>query len=105
MAEPKKIKLTPDIALTHVDGACKDYKGTRGDHQILEGSMIVLRDVVEQWKAFKAGEAKTADVKTAGVTADAVSSNKKAPVTPNRKQRRAANKKNGVKSDKPTLSA
>jgi len=49
-------KLTPQIALGHVDVAVANHRGTRADHQILMASMSTLQGVVKEWAAFKEAE-------------------------------------------------
>jgi hypothetical protein len=58
----KKISLNLDSALDHVDGVCANYSGTRTDHQVLQASMQLLRQAVDELRRLQAIEAKAKKV-------------------------------------------
>lgn len=53
MAETK-ITLSPEQALDTLDRIASEHKCNRGTHQILEGSVKLLRTVLEDWRSLKA---------------------------------------------------
>jgi len=44
------MNISPEKALEHLDGIASKYQGTRDDHTVLSSSIVILKEVILQWR-------------------------------------------------------
>ena len=47
------VKITPETSLAYVNDALSKYQGSRADHQVLQASFDMLKNIVAEWKSIK----------------------------------------------------